>query len=159
MENQNNLTLNELAVDALRVSGKWCMFLAIVGFIFIALMVIGGIGMSFVMNTLPAELPNDPYGQMEMQNPVFAMRSYFGAIYIVFALIYFFPVYYLFNYAKGINQALQFPSDDTLAKALVNLKSHHKFLGIFTIITISLYLLAIIGFLSFFASSTGAGGM
>ena len=32
MEDQNKFTLNDLAVEALRESAKWCMFLAIVGF-------------------------------------------------------------------------------------------------------------------------------
>jgi len=31
MENQNNLHLNEQAVDALRESAKWSMFLSILG--------------------------------------------------------------------------------------------------------------------------------
>ncbi|WP_284652068.1 DUF5362 family protein [Flavobacterium terrisoli] len=152
MEDQEKLSLNHLAIESLRVSGKWCMFLAIVGFIFIALMVVAGIGITAIMSAMPTELPNDPYNQMGMQNPVLGMGAWFGAIYIIFALVYFFPVYYLFNYAKGIKQALDFQNADTLAKALESLKSHHKFLGIFTIVMIALYIVFIIGFAAFAAS-------
>ena len=151
MEDQNTLKLNELAIAALRESAKWCMFLAVVGFIFIGLMVIGGLFMTVAMSAL-SSMPNDPYGQMGMNNPFMAIKGFIGLIYIVFALLYFFPVYYLFNYAKGTKQALESGNSEVLSKALVNLKSHHKFLGIFTIIMISLYVIGIIAVIAFAAS-------
>ena len=152
----HELTLNELALDALRVSAKWCMFLAKVGFIFIGLMLMMGIFMSVAMSAI-SEMPNDPYSQMGMDNPVLAMKGYFGAIYIVMALLYFFPVYYLFNYAKGTKTALESGNSEVLGNALVSLKSHHKYLGIFTIIMISIYIIAIIGVVAFAASYASTG--
>jgi hypothetical protein len=154
----HELTLNELALDSLRVSAKWCMFLAIVGFIFIGLMLVGGVFATVAMSAL-SEMPNDPYNQLGMDNPVMQMRSYLGAIYIVMALLYFFPIYYLFNYAKGTKMALESGNPEVLANALKNLKSHHKYLGIVTIIIISLYILAIIGVVIFAASFAGAAAM
>lgn len=151
MMDEDNLKLNDLAVAALRESAKWCMFLAIVGFIFIGLMVMAGIVMSVVMSAMDA-MPNDPYGQMGMDNPFMKIKNYLGLIYLVFGLLYFFPVYYLFNYAKGTKQALQSGNEETLTNALVNLKSHHKYLGIFTIVMISLYIIGIISVLGFAAS-------
>lgn len=156
MEDQNKLSLNDLAIAALRESAKWCMFLAIVGFIFIALMVIAGAFMTIAMSAM-SSMPNDPYGQMGMNNPFMAMKNFIGGIYIVFALLYFFPVYYLFNYAKGTKQALDSGNSEVMSKALVNLKSHHKFLGIFTIIMIAIYVLAIIGIAIFAAKFAGSG--
>lgn len=153
MEEQNNFKLNELAVSALRESAKWCMFLAIVGFIFIGLMVVAGLFMAVAMSAIP----DDPYGGAMGMNPFAAIKGYIGVIYIVMALIYFFPVYYLFNYAKKMKEALQSFNENTLADALVNLKSHHKFLGIFTIIMIVLYIIIIIGAVGVFASMAGGG--
>jgi hypothetical protein len=152
MEDQNKLSLDHLAVQALRESAKWCMFLAIVGFIFIGLMVMAGIFMTVVMSAMPSALPNDPYAQMGMDNPVMKIKNYLGIFYFVFGLIYFFPVYYLFNYAKGTKQALETGREDVLSNALVNLKSHHKYLGIFTIIMLSLYVIGIIAMVIFAAS-------
>ena len=151
MEEQNKLSLNDLAVAALRESAKWCMFLAIVGFIFIGLMVILGAFMTVAMSAM-SSMPNDSYGSAMGMNPFMAIKGYLGAFYIVLALIYFFPVYYLFNYAKGTKQALESGNSEVLSTALVNLKSHHKFLGIFTIIMIAVYILAIIGIIIFAAS-------
>lgn len=155
--NNQDFKLNDLAVAALRESAKWCMFLAIVGFIFIGLMVLAGVFMTIVMSALPATMANDPYTQMGMNNPFMQIKSYLGAIYLVFALLYFFPVYYLFNYAKGTKQALESGNDGILANALVNLKSHHKYLGIFTIVMLSLYIVGIIAMVIFAASFATSG--
>ncbi len=144
---EEKLSLNELAIDALRVSAKWCLFLAIIGFIGIGFMVIAGLVMMVAMSAIPSDMG----GPME-SNPIFALKAYFGVFYIVLAVLYFFPVYYLYNYAKGTKEALQSGNEDTLANALVNLKSHHKFLGILTIILLSVYLITIIGVFVFAAS-------
>jgi len=135
MEDQNKLSLNDLAISALRESGKWCMFLSIVGFIFIGLIVFF-VGVSVLAS----------------------IKSYFGILYLLMALLYFFPIYYLYNYAKGIKNALSSDNENILEKALVNLKSHHKFLGIMTIVMISLYVLFFIGTI-IFVVDMASGGM
>lgn len=154
--NEEKLSLNDLAIAALRESAKWCMFLSIIGFIFIGLMVIGGLFMTVAMSAI-SSMPNDPYSQMGASNPFMAIKGFIGLIYILLALLYFFPIYYLFNYAKGTKQALESGNSEVLSKALVNLKSHHKFLGIMTIVIISLYIIGIIAVVAFAASF--AGGM
>jgi len=73
-------------------------------------------------------------------------------LYILIAVIYFFPVYYLFKYASGMKKALNFRNSEMVADALTYLKSHHKFLGIMTIVVISLYILFMIGMVLFAAS-------
>ena len=152
MEDQNKFTLNDLAVEALRESAKWCMFLAIVGFIFIGLMLVFGAFMSVAMSAMP---DNSDFGGT--MSPFSAMKSYFGILYIVLAVLYFFPVYYLFNYAKGTKQAFESGNSEVLSNALVNLKSHHKFLGILTIAMIAVYILAFIGIIIFAAKYASAG--
>jgi hypothetical protein len=151
MENQNNLQLNEEAVAGLRESAKWSTFLAILGFIGIGFMVLGAIFAGIAMSAIP----DDPYGSG--MGPMSAMKGFIPLIYIVFAVIYFFPVLYLYKYAKGMKDALNFQNSDTLSEACVQLGKHHKFLGIMTIVLISLYLIMIVGFAAFFASM--AAGM
>ena len=155
MEDQNKFNLNDLAIAALRESGKWCMFLSVIGFIFIGLMLFGGIIATVALNAIPT---TDAYGSSMGMNPFMAIKGYLGGLYIVFALVYFFPVYYLFNYAKGIKVAIESGNSDVLTNALVNLKSHHKFLGIFTIVTIALYIIIIIC-LFVFAANMATGGI
>ncbi|MGA1227123.1 MAG: DUF5362 family protein, partial [Tamlana sp.] len=75
--------------------------------------------------------------------------GYFGLIYVALALLYFFPVYYLFNFSRKMKSALNNTNNDDLKSAFANLKSHYKYMGIFAIIIISIYVLAfIIGMLA-----------
>jgi hypothetical protein len=149
MEDQNKLSLNDLAISALRESGKWCMFLSIVGFIFIVFMLLFGVYMSLISAILPTPEMGGT-NELGFGVSVFAsIKSYFGILYLLMALLYFFPIYYLYNYAKGIKVALSSGNENILEKALVNLKSHHKFLGIMTIVMISLYVLFFIGTIIF----------
>jgi len=158
MEDQNKLSLNDLAISALRESGKWCMFLSIVGFIFIVLMLLFGVYMSLISAILPTPEMGGT-NELGFGVSVFAsIKSYFGILYLLMALLYFFPIYYLYNYAKGIKVALSSGNENILEKALVNLKSHHKFLGIMTIVMISLYVLFFIGTI-IFVVDMASGGM
>ncbi|MEK8179880.1 DUF5362 family protein [Flavobacterium buctense] len=152
MENQNNLTLNDLAVDSLRESAKWTMFLSIVGFIFIGLMFIGGAVTIVSLSNIPDE---PEFGGM---NPFGAVKNFIGIIYLVMAAIYFFPVLYLYKYSKGVKEAINFSNSEVLADALQNLKSHYKFVGILTIVLLCLYALAFIGII-IFAASMASGAM
>lgn len=151
MENQHNLQLNEQAVAGLRESAKWSTFLSILGFIGIGFMVVAGIFAGIAMSAIP----DNPYGNG--MNPLGPMKAILPLIYLVLAAIYFFPVLYLYKYAKGMKEALNYQNPNILSDACVQLGKHHKFLGIMTIVLISLYLIIVVGMVAFFASM--AGGM
>jgi hypothetical protein len=155
MEEQNKIELNELAMDSLRTSAKWSTFLAIIGFIAIGFMLIAALVVGMTLNTITSHPSIEGMeGMQEMQNmnPVFGIMKYLPLLYILIAVIYFFPVYYLFKYASGMKKALNFRNSEMVADALTYLKSHHKFLGIMTIVVISLYILFMIGMVLFAAS-------
>lgn len=157
MEDQSKLSLNDLAISALRESGKWCMFLSIVGFIFIGLMLLLGVYMTLITSAMPSSEMGETNELGFAVSLLASIKSYFGMLYLFMALLYFFPVYYLYNYAKGMKDALSSGNENILAKALVNLKSHHKFLGIMTIVMISLYVLIFIGTIIFIAKMASSG--
>ena len=142
MENQQNLELNEQALDALRTSAKWSMFLAIMGFIGIGLMIIAALVMASVMSAIPSS-PMSPLGNL---------KGYLTGVYLFMALLYFPPVYYLFKYATDMKTALLNSRSDMVGVALGYLKSHHKYLGISIIVVLSLYILFIIGIIVFVAN-------
>ena len=146
MENQSKLELNEQAVDALRSSAKWCMFLAIMGFIGIGFMILFALLMTSVMSMMPTT--PGMFGNM---------KGFLYGFYIVLAVIYFPPVYYLFKYAVDMKNALLSSSSDLVGTALGYLKSHHKFLGISIIVLISLYIVLIIGMVALFATKGPMG--
>ena len=124
---ENQLT--SAAVGFLQESAKWSKFMAIIGFIGIGLMVLVSLFMAIGFNSMGAStIPELPFSM-----------SVFSIIYVLFAAIYFFPVYYLYQYATKTSAALHSKNKQLLADGLENLKSHHKFLGIFTLIIISIY--------------------
>lgn len=123
--------------DFLKEISSWGYFLSIVGFIGIGLLVLLGI-------VFMASMSNNAFGGNPYQGIGLPM-SYFGLFYIFIALVYFFPVLYLFNFSKKMKTALQSRNNAEFVSAFSNLKSHYKFMGIFTIIIISIYLLAFLG--------------
>lgn len=129
----NDLTISSDAVGYLKEVGKWSKFLSIVGFVGIGFMVLIGLFAGTIFSAIGQ-------GNADMPFPPFLL----GGIYIVIAAIYFFPVYYLFNFSTKIQQALASRDNSILNDAFKYLKSHYKFLGIFVIITIGLYIVAFI---------------
>lgn len=142
---EQNLELNQLAKDALREGAKWTFFLSIMGFIGIGIMLLAGIFMTIAFSALPNEI--------EGAGMFGFFKGFMSLFYIGMAILYFFPVNYLYKYSTKMKSALQFNDNSLLAEAFVNLKSHHKFLGIAIIVIMSLYLLAIVGVLISLASS------
>ncbi len=143
MENELDLKLNQAAIEALKSSGKWSMFLAIMGFVGIAFMVILAIFMSSFMSILPDKSAANPFG---------AFKGFISFFYIILAALYFPPIYYLYKYATDMSNGLLTKNSDTISNALVSLKSHHKYLGISILVIIGLYIVGIVGFIIFFAS-------
>jgi len=135
------LQLTLQAQSFLRETGRWAMFLAIVGFISIGLWILLGIfyiamaGNMFPQQGMPAS--------MSMIFPAM------GGIIIVSSLLFIFPTVYLLKFASKTKEALADKNTEKLTEAFENHKSFYKFIGIFTIIVISFYILffifAIIG--------------
>lgn len=126
------LNLPPAILGFLKETSTWTYFLSILGFVGIGLMVLFGIFFSLALGLMPG---GNPYEDLGID------VSYFGIIYVVLGLVYFFPVLYLFNFSRKMKNALNSNTNDELTAAFSNLKSHYKFLGIFTIAIISLYVL------------------
>lgn len=101
------LTLNSASKSFLRETAKWAQFLSIIGFIGIGLIVV----FSFFAGTLLSNLPNT-------SELPFNFGPFLTAIYLIFALLYFFPVYYLYQFSSKMKRALQTKNDEELANAL-----------------------------------------
>ena len=149
MENQSQfdsfeLQINETAIEYLRSSAKWSMFLSIMGFIGIGFMLLASVFMAFSGSIMGAATGGMGLG---------AMQGILAGVYIIMALLYFFPVYYLYKYALDMKNALNDKNNNLLTNSFGYLKSHHKFLGVSMIVIMSLYFLGIIGAIIFGISS------
>ena len=125
------LTLTSASKNFLIETAKWAKFLATLGFVLIGLLLVLAIFTSTIFEYAIKIQPGLPKG----------LGLTIMITYLLLALIYFFPVYYLLKFSNQMKKALSTKNDETLAKAFEMLKSHYKFIGVFTIITISLYVL------------------
>lgn len=123
------LKLTKEAKGFLKEISKWAKFLAILGFIGVGFLVLIGF---FYSNFIDKSQISDIEKQLS-----------FGWIYIiicvVFAILFFFPNYYLIQFSSKLKSALKSKDDATLTKSLELLKSHYKFYGVFSIIMLSVY--------------------
>ena len=139
MENQHQ-SLFELQVDHevtgyLGETAKWAKFLSIVGLVMVGIMVI----VSLFAGTIMTYYGNVMGGGMPVMS-----GGLVTVIYLLFALLIFFPYFYLYNFAKKMQVALRSSNQEELAKSFSNLKSCFKFVGILTIVMLSFYALAFI---------------
>ena len=128
-------TLTNESISFLKEAGKWAYFLGIIGFVFIGFMVIGAFSMATILSSL-GPLGAEAYGR--------ATGSMITVMYLVFAAIYFFPVYYLFNFGKKVKEAFLNNNTELLTESFKNLKSHYKFVGILTVVILGFYVLMLL---------------
>ena len=123
------LQFTPVAQGFLRETAKWARFLSIVGLIFIGLYVLLALMMFAMGGAMDAASENmDGMGGMGMMGAVGGAAM--GVIYLICALIYFFPILYLYRFATNTLSALDSNNTDQLTNGLENLKSHYKFMGI-----------------------------
>lgn len=133
MENQeSHLVLTNFAKEFLKESAKWSKFLAILGFVGIGFMMLSAIFIGALSSSFPQN------GVMPFSSPLLSV------IYLIFAVIYFFPVFYLYKYAEHTKKAIDSNDSEVLQKGFEKLKSHHKFIGIMALIILSLYALGLL---------------
>ena len=129
----------------LNTAAKWAKFLAILGFIGIGFMVVGGLFTS-VFLTFLRSVPSMSSFPVPM--------GFLGFFYIILAAVYVMPVIYLNNFSNNISKAVAFRETAILTEALLNLKRHLKYIGIMTIVIIATYIVGIVGVMIFTLTNT-----
>ena len=152
MEQDQNTSLFGLGIDNISKShlseaAKWARFLAICGFIFLGLMIIYGIVVSFVMVDMASALSqvDSTPGENSLKN---MMGIGMVIFYIVFAVIAFFPYYFLLRFANKMKAALISNDQDALNGSFQNLKILYRYMGILMIISLVLMLFGILSMLA-----------
>ena len=127
------MEISQASKSYLKELSGWAMFLSVMGFITVGFLALAGIILPFIFSAIP---------EIAEINPMFALGSIFlSIVYFLLALIYFFPVLYLFKFASKTKKALFQNSSEVIEDAFKNLKSSFKFVGIMTIVIISFYIL------------------
>lgn len=142
------LAIDEEIKGYLKEASNWTFFLSILGFVGIGFMILAGIFVAALSGNLPEG--SNPYGQFGLS------MSWIGLIYILMAVLYFFPIYYLFNFSRKTKAALESSRIEDFKAGFANLKSHYKYVGILAIVMIVIYILGLIGLVAFGASAAGS---
>jgi hypothetical protein len=133
---QQPLIITEDIRSYLYDTAKWTKFLSIVGFVITAMVAMMGFGAGAFVSIL---------AKMSPGNPLAAMGSGFLTVYfLVIALLYFYPSLLLYKHSNAANKAILYGDQESLAEAMINLKSFFKFWGILMIVLISFYILTLI---------------
>ena len=122
------IELDNNGIEQLVETRKWSYFLSIAGFIFIGLMFIFVI---IMITGTGSKLP--PFSPAATILPL-----------ILILIIYYFPIYYLFQFSKISKEAIAKSDFSLLSAAFKYLKMHYRYMGILFIISVSIYLIAIL---------------
>ena len=147
MEQNQDSALFGMSVDQtgkshLAEAAKWAKFLSIMGFIGCGLIVLIGVFFGSFFSMFSGQLNrNSPYGDMPASGGFGAIAA---IMYIVIALIYFFPCLFLYRFATKMKTALATNDLETLNTSFQNLKATFRFIGILTLIGLCFWVLALI---------------
>lgn len=136
MENLNEprkIEIEQATLKHLNIIRKWAMFFAILGFIFVGLIIIAGVTAGTFLSLFNS-------GQMNTGFPEWIVI----AILVCVALLYFFPVLFLFRFSKHTAIAIQTLSKDELREAIRYLRACFVYMGIMTIVVLCIYITAIV---------------
>jgi hypothetical protein len=126
--NNEMIGLDKSALKHLEETRKWTFFLSVLGFVMIGLM-----SLVFILMLVIGGLKAIPGLEVAPLLPI-----------LLISFIYFYPVYLLLQFSKFSKQAILNRSSELLTKAMLNLKRLYKFMGIFAIIAIGIYLILIL---------------
>ena len=128
VDNQIKQTFMEMA--------KWTQFLAVLGFVFLGLMVLAGFGMAFAFKSM---------GNMTGMGSLGAFSGVaLMFVYLIIAGIYFYPTYALYKYSSGIKVAMRTNNKHLFNQSVGYLKSFFKFFGIIMVIVLGIYAVGIL---------------
>ncbi len=124
-QTEKGLEITPMIKSQLKEASKWAKFLAILGFIGLGIMVLVALLFLLVGNMLPDTNSVSPH--------------LLGFIYLVFAGIYFMPIKYLYDFSTQMSRSIMMTDQQSFSDAINSLKLHYKFIGILSIVIISLY--------------------
>jgi Family of unknown function (DUF5362) len=145
MEQNQDSSLFGLSMDAtakahIAETARWARFLAIVGMIMCGLMAIGGILAMAAFNSTVNEYQGYRYRNSDMAG----LGASVMIMYLVVAVIYFFPCMFTLRFANHTQAALRANDQNSLNEGLKNLKVTFRYMGILTIIGLAFFVLALL---------------
>jgi hypothetical protein len=156
LENKK-VEIGQEALGYLETTRKWTMFFAILGFVFMGLILIGGVVAGSFIRGLTSGMSG-----MEGAEGMGSMRAAGGfasimmiIVMLIVAVIYFFPLFYLLKFSTHAKKAVAACDANEMTLAFKYIKSYWKYLGILVIIFLVVYLIIFLIFGASMAFLTG----
>ena len=127
------IVIGQETLNNLSTTRKWTMFIAVSGFIILGLIIALGLITGTFLSTFNHSDTTPGIPDLLLLAIVFAA-----------AVIYFFPVFFLFRFSKHASNAVANLNSDELLKAFKYLKRYFVYLGILLIIVIACYISGLI---------------
>ena len=127
------IEIEQETLNHLDTTRKWAMFLAIVGFIFLGLLIIIGLIAGTFLTAFSTGEKGLGIPESLMFIPV-----------LLLIVLYFFPVLFLFRFSKHTSHAIRTFDKLEFHKAIKNLKAYFAYIGILIIIVLSIYIVVLI---------------
>jgi len=153
MEQTENSSLFGLSIDPnsklhLAEAARWGKFLAIVGFVMCGFIVLVGVFAGSIFTSLSSGYGTTGYGNGMSTGMAAGVGGAMLVVYLIIALIYFFPCLFLFRFATNAKIALATNDQDKLNASFQNLKAMLRYMGIIMIIMLVIWGLLILTFLA-----------
>jgi hypothetical protein len=132
LENRK-IEIDQETLKHLNTTRKWAMFHAIIGFIFLGLILIIGLLAGTFLTTFSSGVKGSGIPESLMFIPV-----------LVIAVVYFFPILFLFRFSKHSSHAIQNLDKLEFNKAIKNLKYWFAYLGVLVIAIFSFYIIVLV---------------
>lgn len=140
-----NFGVDEEAKGYLLDTARWSKFLAVVGFVSLGILLLAGVFMSTILASFSRQM-----GGGSGINSGSGFSGLMIGLYVLLAVLYFFPIYYLFKFSVMIKPALLSANQAQFNKALSYLRGAFRYIGILTLIVLCFYaiafLIAMVGF-------------
>lgn len=134
IQEKTEIIIDEKSLRYLNTARRWAMFLAVTGFIFLGILIIAGALAGTFMSVFRTHKP------LEGGIPGWIMI----ALFIILAVLYFFPVSFLFRFAKHAGNTIETRNRNDLNKAMRSLRSFFVYTGILLIAILALYFTALV---------------
>lgn len=132
LQENSKFYLNEESKGFLKETAKWAYFLSILGFVIVGLMLL----LAVFIGTIFSRFDNMG-GEAAMLQRMGG--GFIALIYVAIAALYFFPIYYLFQFSSKMKAAFKNDDNDALNESFSFLKSHYRFMGILALVFVVLY--------------------
>jgi hypothetical protein len=132
-----DLQVDQTAMTYLRDAARWAKFLAVAGFIFCGLFV--------VVAVLFVSLLSSLFNSVGANGVAGIGAVPIAFVYILIAILNFFPCLYLYNFAVKMQVALAGNDQEQLNTSFKNMRAFYRFVGVMMIIGLGFFLLGILG--------------